>query len=95
MVGTAERETEREKKIENAHEEIMAENFPNRKERYLGTGSTEGPKQDKPKPRPIPRYIIIKMAKVKEDSKNSNRKRARSSHRGSEEMNLRTLRLQV
>ena len=35
---------------ENVFEEIMAENFPNLgKETYPGTGSTEGPKQDKPK----------------------------------------------
>ena len=32
--------------------------------RYPGTGSTEGPKQDKPK-QTTPRHTIIKMAKVK------------------------------
>ena len=41
----------REKEVKNVFDEIMAENLPNlRKEnRYPGTGSTEGPKQDEPK----------------------------------------------
>lgn len=33
---------------------------------YLGTGSTESPKQDEPKLKPTPRHIIIKMEKVKQ-----------------------------
>ena len=49
IIGIPEGE-EREKGIKNVFEEIMAENFPNLgKETYPGTGSTEGPKQDKPK----------------------------------------------
>ena len=40
---------EKEKGIENTFEEIMAENFPNLKETYQDTGSTEGPKQVEPK----------------------------------------------
>ena len=41
---------ERETGIENVFEEIMAENFLNlKKKTYPDTGSTEGPKQDKPK----------------------------------------------
>ena len=45
----------------------MAEKFPNVKmEKYPDIGSTEGPKQDKPKQTPTPKHIIVKMAKVKE-----------------------------
>ena len=53
---------------QDVFEEIMAENFPNLKKetRYAGTRSTESP---------TPRHIIIKMAKVIEDSKGSKRKR--------------------
>ena len=41
------RESEREEKekgIENIFEEIMCKNFPNLKETYQDTGTTEGPK---------------------------------------------------
>ena len=47
---------------------------PEEGNRYPGTGSTEGPKEDETN-RPTPRHIIIKMAKVKdkENSKGSKR----------------------
>ena len=40
---------EKEKGIESIFEEIMSENFPNLKETYQDTASTEGPKQVEPK----------------------------------------------
>ena len=40
---------EKEKGIENIFEETMPENFPNLKETYQDTGSTEDPKQGEPK----------------------------------------------
>ena len=43
--------------------------YPNR---YLSTGSIEGPKQDDPK-QSTPRHIIIKKAKVKARGKTENR----------------------
>ena len=43
----------------------MSENFPNLKETYQATGSTEGPRQVEPK-QATPRHIIIKIAKVKD-----------------------------
>ena len=53
----------------------MAENFPNLKETGIKIQETQKvPNKLNPK-RPTPRYIIIKMAKVKEeDSKGSKRK---------------------
>ena len=39
---------ERKKEIKNIFDEIMAENFPNLKETYPGTGSMEGPNEDTP-----------------------------------------------
>ena len=47
--------------------EIMTENIPKlKKETYLGTRSTQSPKQDEPK-LITPIYTIIKMAKLKID----------------------------
>ena len=43
----------------------MSENFPNLKETYQATGSTEGPRQVEPK-QATPVHIIIKIAKVKD-----------------------------
>lgn len=42
---------EREKEVETVFDKIVAENFSNlrKKKRYLGIGSTESSKQDKPK----------------------------------------------
>ena len=48
IIGIPEGE-EKEKGIENAFEEIVSENFPDLKETYQGTVSTEGPKQVEPK----------------------------------------------
>ena len=49
IIGILEGE-EREKGIKNVFEKIMSEKFPNlKKETHPGTGSTEGPKQYKPK----------------------------------------------
>ena len=48
IIGIPEGE-EKEKGIENIFEEIMSENFPNLKETYQDTASTEGPKQVEPK----------------------------------------------
>ena len=64
IIGIPEGE-EKEKGIENIFEEIMSENFPNLKETYQDTASTEGPKQVEPK-QAHTRHIIIKMAKVKD-----------------------------
>ena len=71
-----------EKWVENVFEDIIAENFPNlKKEIYTSTGSTEGPKQDKPK-RPTPIHIIIKMAKVKERIIKVAREKQRVNYKG-------------
>ena len=75
IIGIPEGE-EKEKWIENIFEEIMAENFPNLKETDFKIQEAQrAPNKLNPN-RPIPRYIIIKMAKVKgkEDSKGSKRK---------------------
>ena len=59
---------------QDAFDEIMAENSLNLiKEAYPGTASTKGLKQDEPS-RPTPKYTIIKMTKVKENSKVRKRK---------------------
>ena len=51
--------------IENIFEEIMAENFPNIKDTDIKIQEAQrSPNKLNPK-RPIPRHIIIKMAKVK------------------------------
>ena len=53
----------------------MAENFLNIKETYIKTQEVQrAPNKLNPN-RPMPRHIIIKMAKVKEDFKGSKRKR--------------------
>ena len=46
---------------------------PKEGNRYTGIESGEGPGQDKPN-KPTPKHIIIKMTKVKEDSKVRKRK---------------------
>ena len=58
---------EKKKGIEDVFEEIMAEKFPNlKKETDIQIQEAQGV-PDKMNPnRPTPRYIIIKMAKVKE-----------------------------
>ena len=60
-------EEEREKRIEKVFEEIMAENFSNlKKETNLQVQEAQRvPNKINPN-RPTPRYIIIKMAKVKQ-----------------------------
>ena len=56
---------DKEKGVENIFEDIMSENFPNLKETDIRTQEAQrAPKQLNPN-RPIPRHIIIKMAKVK------------------------------
>ena len=73
IIGIPEGE-EKEKGIENIFEEIMAENFPNLKDTNIKIQEAQrAPNKLNPN-RPTPRHIIIKMAKVKEDSKGSKRK---------------------
>ena len=49
IIGVSDVE-DREKRVENVFDEVMAENFPNlKKVTYPGTGNTQGPKQDEPK----------------------------------------------
>ena len=52
--------------IENIFEEIMAENFPNLKDTNIKTQEAQRAPNGLNLNRPTPRYIIIKMAKVKE-----------------------------
>ena len=55
----------RKKGFENIFEEIMAEDFPNLKERGINIQEAQrAPNKLNPK-RPTPRHIIIKMAKRK------------------------------
>ena len=66
IIGVPEGE-EREKGVENVFEEIMAGNFPNLiKERDIQVQEAESILNKLNPNRPIPRHIIIKMAKVKE-----------------------------
>ena len=56
---------EKEQEMANLFEKIMKENFPNLvKEVDMQAQEAQSPKQDGFK-RPTPRYIIIKMSKVK------------------------------
>ena len=56
----------RKKRVKNVFEEITTEIFPNLKKKTdIQAGSTEVPNKMNPN-RPIPRHIIIKMAKVKD-----------------------------
>ena len=73
MIGMPKGE-ERGKGIENV-EEIMAENFPNlKKETDMQVQEAQRvPNKINPN-RPTPRYIIIIMAVIKENSKGSKRK---------------------
>ena len=66
---------EKEKGIETIFEEMMAENFPNIKETDIKIQDAQRPPSKLNPSRPMPRHIIIKMAKVKEDFKGSKRKR--------------------
>ena len=52
----------------------MAKNFPNLKKQISRSRNHRVPKKMNPK-RPTPRYVTIKMAKVKDNSKGSKRKR--------------------
>ena len=59
-------EKEKEKRIENIFEEIMSENFPNIKETLRKIQEEQrAPNKQKPT-RPTQRYIVIKIAKVKD-----------------------------
>ena len=59
-------EEEKENGIENIFEEIMSENFPNLQEPDIKIQQAQrAPNKLNPN-RPKPRYIIIKMAKVKD-----------------------------
>ena len=70
IIGIPEGE-EKDKGMENIFEEIMAENFPNLKVTHINILEAQrAPNKLNPN-RPTPRHIIIKMAKVKEDSKGS------------------------
>ena len=65
---------EREKRTENV-QEIMAENFPNlKKETDIQIQEAQRVPNKMNPNRPTPRHIIIKMAKVKEDSEGSKKK---------------------
>ena len=57
---------EKEKGIENIVEEIMAENFQNLKEKDIKIQETQRVQNKLKHNRPTPRYIIIKMVKVKD-----------------------------
>ena len=58
---------EREKGIKNLFGEIMAENFPNlKKETDIQEQEAQRVPNNMNQNRPTPRYIIIKMAKVKD-----------------------------
>ena len=52
----------------------MAKNFPNLKKQISRFRNHRVPNKMNPK-RPTPRYVTIKMAKVKDNSKGSKRKR--------------------
>ena len=71
MIG----EEEKKKVFKNVFEEIMVENFPNlnKKTNIQVPEAQRIPNMLNPK-RFIPRQIIIKIAKVREDSKDSKRK---------------------
>ena len=56
----------KEKGIENKFEEIMAENFPNLKETDVKIQEAQRAPNALNPNSPTPRYIIIKMAKVKD-----------------------------
>ena len=60
------RRKKKEKVIENIFEEIIAENFPNVKEKYIEIQEAQkAPNKLNPN-KPTSRHIILKMAKVKE-----------------------------
>ena len=69
IIGVPEGE-EREKRMENLFEEIMAENFPNlAQETDIQVQEAQRvPNKMNPK-RPTPRHIIIKMAMVKDEER--------------------------
>ena len=61
---------EREKGIENVFEKIMVENFPNlKKETDIQIQEAKRVRNKMKTNRPTPRYIIIKMTKVKDTEK--------------------------
>ena len=61
------REGEREQRIENVFEESMAENLPNLKKKTdIQIQETQRAPNKMNANRPTPRYIIIKMSKVKD-----------------------------
>jgi len=59
-------EEEKEKEIENIFEEIMSENLPNLKATDIKIQEAQRALNKLKPNRPTPRYIIIKMAKVKD-----------------------------
>ena len=81
MYNRDSRGEEREKRIENVFEEIMAETFPNlKKETDIQVQKAQRvPNKMNPK-RPTPRHIIIKTAKFKD--KERILKAAREKQRG-------------
>ena len=73
---------EKEKGIENIFEEIMAENFPNLKETDIKIQESQRAPRKLNLHRPMPRHIIIKMAKVKERILKASREKQRVSYKG-------------
>ena len=77
------RRREREKRINYLFEEIIAENFPNvKKETYIQVQKAQRVPNKMNPNRPIPRHIIIKMAKVKERILKASRETQRVIHKG-------------
>ena len=71
------------KGIKNVFEEIMAENFPNlKKETDIQVQEAQRVPNKMNLNRPTPRYIIIKMAKVKERILKAAREKQRVNYRG-------------
>ena len=75
---------EKEKGIENTFEEIMAEHFPNLKDTDIKIQEAQrAPNKLNPN-RPIPRHIIVKMAKVKDKERilKASRKKQSINYKG-------------
>ena len=68
---------EKEKRIENIFEEIMAKNFPNPKETDIKIQEAQRAPN-----RSTPRHIIIKMTKVKERILKAAREKQRINYKG-------------
>ena len=68
------RRREKERGIENVFGEILFENFPNLKETAIKIQETQRAPNKLNSNRPRQRHILTKMAKVKENSKGSERK---------------------